>query len=950
MDRIQRFGSKDLQVESKEFAELERRQRLLGLALFGLAGPSLIFSVVTTILWLLFDAPVVVPLAGFGMQPFYLVSYWLNRRGRVRLAGSVVVVMLFVVMVWASFQVGIGHATLAGYAMVTVVAGLLVGTNAALGFSIASMVAYLATGAAQVTGRLPGAVSPAETLIIDGVALAFGSAVLAIFNRHSDREARAMLRRERAFSIALRTQRAELQRHVTELEQAGEALTASHERFVAVLDGIDADVYVADIESYEVLFANQHMREGFGDHLVGRVCFEVFRGDSEPCAHCTNDRLVDVDGDPAGVCVWEGHNLVSDRWYVNHDRAVKWTGDRLVRLQVATDITSRKRAEAEQERLLEAEHEQRLLAETLREVTLALTSRTSRAAVLDEVLHQAQRIVPYQRANIALLEKDALRVARWHGYQVSESGDAMSQPLQPLADFALDAGVVASRKPLVTADTRQEPGWQVLEGSEWIRSHLSMPICSHDRVLGLLRLDSEVEGGFSVDDVDRLEPLVNAAAIALESAQLLSATRRQADQLEALRQVSQDLIALRDLDGLLDHIVDRALQLLNGKAGGIYLCRPDEQVLEWVVARGVGSVSVGTTLRRGEGLCGKVWETGEPLIIDDYHTWPGKSAKWNEYEAGSVVGVPIQWRDEFLGVLWVSADRSIGYRYAIDDATLLSHFAAQAAVAIDNARLYEVLQQELGERERAEAVLARQAQEMAYQTMELADSNKELEQFAYVASHDLQEPLRMVTSYLKLLERRCRGQLDEDADEFIHYAVDGATRMQLLINDLLAYSRVGTQARPMEPTDCSNLLIEVLANLEVAIAESETVVTSDRLPTVMVDSVRLTQVLQNLVGNAIKFRGEERPRVHVSARQEGDEWLFSIGNNGIGIEPRHADRIFEVFQRLHSREEYPGTGIGLAICKKVVTRHGGRIWVESEPGKGSIFYFTLPVMKEHDDE
>ena len=225
---------------------------------------------------------------------------------------------------------------------------------------------------------------------------------------------------------------------------------------------------------------------------------------------------------------------------------------------------------------------------------------------------------------------------------------------------------------------------------------------------------------------------------------------------------------------------------------------------------------------------------------------------------------------------------------------------------------------------------------------ELTFSNAELEQFAYISSHDLQEPLRMITSYLQLLQRRYQGNLDEKADKYIYFAVEGASRMQNMVNDLLNFSRVTTCAREPETTNCNFILNQALSNLKLIIKENNATISHGPLPEIIVDPTQLIQVFQNIIMNGIKFHNEESPKIHIYAEEKTNEWTFSVQDNGIGIEPQHFERIFEYFKRLHKREEYPGTGMGLAICKKIIEKQGGRIWVESEPSKGSTFYFTLP--------
>jgi PAS domain S-box-containing protein len=319
-----------------------------------------------------------------------------------------------------------------------------------------------------------------------------------------------------------------------------------------------------------------------------------------------------------------------------------------------------------------------------------------------------------------------------------------------------------------------------------------------------------------------------------------------------------------------------------------------------------------------------------------------------ECEEGELVGRPFAdncCSGAIPSTPWHLLERAPNGRLAHFDAEITTQAGRLVPISISVGLVHDrrgkvigmqVVANDITERKEAEAALARQAEE-------LARSNTELQQFAYVASHDLQEPLRMMASFAQLLAKGYKGQLDADADEFIDYIVDGAAHMQQLINDLLSYARVGSRGKDFAPTDCAAVLRTVCVNLRAAIEESGAVIVADPLPTVMADETQLVQLFQNLLGNAIKFRGEKSPIISIGAERRGDDWLFRLRDNGIGIEPQYVERIFLIFQRLHGRSRYPGTGIGLAIAKKIVERHAGRIWVESEPGKGSTFCFTLPA-------
>ncbi|MFQ5735395.1 MAG: ATP-binding protein [Thermodesulfobacteriota bacterium] len=343
-------------------------------------------------------------------------------------------------------------------------------------------------------------------------------------------------------------------------------------------------------------------------------------------------------------------------------------------------------------------------------------------------------------------------------------------------------------------------------------------------------------------------------------------------------------------------------------------------------------------MRADSGPEGTVVTTGEHLHIrtlDELAALlkPESRHTLERMGTSSLLTVPLRAYGRAIGTIAV-ARSSPDEPFTEEDRLLTQDLADRASLAISNARLFNEVQQELLLRKTAEEVTRKYADA-------LERSNADLQQFAYVASHDLQEPLRMITSFLMLLSRRAGGRLDGESEGFIKKAIEGSMRMERMIKDLLDYSRVQTQPREHEKVDCEAVFKQAKENLRVAIKEENVLLTHDRLPVVIGDSAQLLHVFQNLIANAIKFRSEEQPLVHVSAREEGDEWVFYVRDNGIGISGKFKEKIFVIFQRVDEKK-YPGTGIGLAVCKKIVERHGGRIWVESEEGKGSTFYFSIP--------
>jgi len=404
------------------------------------------------------------------------------------------------------------------------------------------------------------------------------------------------------------------------------------------------------------------------------------------------------------------------------------------------------------------------------------------------------------------------------------------------------------------------------------------------------------------------------------------ALERSMRRFELLAGTAEQLLRSAELQPAVESICRRVMEYLSCQVALCFLADERSGRLRLAVALGVsrGERERIEWLDYGQGISGVAARDGRRVVAENIPAEPeGELALLCGAGLRAYACHPLEAADgRVLGTL------SFGTRdkaaFPPDDVSLMKAIGGQVAAALIR------MQGELSLRHTAE---------------ELARSNRDLEQFAYVSSHDLREPLRTVTGFVQILEDRYRDQLDARAHEYIGFAVDGARRMQQLIDDLLAYARVGS-ALSIQPGNARDSLDRALDALKGMIGESGAVITTDSMPVVHADATLLCQVFQNLVENAIKFRSADPLRIHVGARRERGGWLFRVTDNGIGMEREHGERIFVIFKRLHSREKYPGTGIGLALCKKIVERHGGRIWVESEPGRGSTFYFTLPDRTE----
>lgn len=706
---------------------------------------------------------------------------------------------------------------------------------------------------------------------------------------------------------------------VTTQKRVERALRESEQRFRAIFEtaGIGVALSTVEGELLQVNPAYQTMVGFSAEELVGRSFFDL----THP-----NDISMQVEKQKDALSKRSPQPYQLEKRYIRKDGQVIWVrtsssfiidnkGNPQYGLGLVEDITKDKQST---EALTRYAKEMTALYET----SLEINSEQDIPTLFQTIVERAANLLGSKMATLALVRPDN---------KTLEIVNVLNRPKERVG-FIINPGqgisghIIKTGQPLMISNYAEWDDRIADLPKEGVGKILGVPLKQGDRVTGVLNVFDEQVGEFSDNQIQLLSLFATYVTIVVEKAHLLEAARRRAAQFEALRQVSQDLMVLQDLETLLFQITERTLQLLGRTHGGVALYRANLDKLEWVVKIDTGLLlPTGVMLERNQGVAGKVWDTLQTVIVNDYQNWDGKLLdKPGHYAA--VIGSPIQWGADFLGVIIVTDTPKNPFTY--EDADLLTQFAVQAAVAIQNTRLYQQVQ---------------------HHNLELERSNQELQEFAYIASHDLQEPLRKIQTFGQRLESRYGNQLDKRGLDYLERMQGAASRMQTLIEDLLTFSRITTKAQPYTPVNLNQIVKDVLLDLETHIEDVNGQVNVDKLPEIEADPTQMRQLFQNLVGNALKFH---RPTVApiiciTSKKQSNGYYKISVADNGIGFDEKYTDRIFGMFQRLHSRSQYKGTGVGLAVCKKIVERHSGTITAKSKPENGAIFIITLPLKQNH---
>lgn len=601
--------------------------------------------------------------------------------------------------------------------------------------------------------------------------------------------------------------------------------------------------------------------------------------------------------------------------------------------------------------LKKASEETELLAAenaSLAEIGRIISSSLDIGEVYEGFAQQVRELIPFDRIAISLVDMQSFTFNNQYVLGVPAEGREEGTVVTLTGTMILGA-VEANEAMILQGDLEELSREYPMMVRSGLKSVLLTPIVFKNEILGVLHMRSLEESAYNSHHLDMAAKVAAQIAPAIANSQLYAQhtkaeeeAKRLALQNAAIAEIGRIITASLDIEEVYAGFAELTRRLIGFDRIVISLLSRDSDDFTnaYVIGAPVSNRDQGDMIGLKGTFTDEVIRQQRAILflpesLEETRTmFPGLLP---QYRSGlrSFISVPLIYKDATIGVLHFSSAKPNAYsEYEVAIADLI---AAQIAGAIENSHLHtETLE--------ADRVLQRQAQE-------LARSNAELEQFAYVASHDLQEPLRVIAGYVHLLEERYADKLDQDARDFIGFATDAAYRMRALIDALLQYSRVETHGNPFEKMDCNRALSEAMADLEISIGESHAEITTDRLPEIVGDHIQITHVFENLISNAIKFKKDDsQPKIHVSCGRSGDCWRISVSDNGTGIRPRYQERIFGMFKRAHKRSKYPGTGIGLALCLKIVERHGGRIWVDSQVDRGSTFHFTIPAIKETNND
>lgn len=708
----------------------------------------------------------------------------------------------------------------------------------------------------------------------------------------------------------------------------------------AVIDSMNEGIIVLDKQNRVVdlnSMARQLLNNKVPNQALGKPFAEAFEEVPELVERCRR-----ADKPNTEIEITSGH--VTGYFSINisplYDKKNHLTG----RLIILRNITQRKQAEAEREKLLALEQEQRLQAETLREVSLALASQTNLQAVLDEILHQTQRVVPYQTAHIMLLEENkTLRSAAWQGYEDFGSERLISGLVQHLDNFPMDARVIQTRQTVVIPDTTKEPHWIVQPETAWVKSHLTAPLTLQNQVLGLLRLDGNTPNQFSEKDGKVLAPLANAAAVALENARLLAAEQQRAEELASLVAASTAISASLNIRQVIQIVAEQMAKLLG--VDGCTISKWDQHT---------------HTLTLWAQYAPETWKTlpkwFEPTQLDAYpltdgvlkkarpaqlqinasNTNSAESAFMHNTGLKSMLLIPLITQDRTIGLAELMDSRSIR---VFDDReiVLIQTLANQAAIAIENAQLMSTEQKRIGQLTRARD--------------QALEANRIKSELLGRVSHELRTPLGIILGYTEMLHDSVYGDISEEQREPMQKIIDTTVNLTARVNDLLDQSQL--EAKTLKLYNQSFAPIDLIDHVQSALREqaanksvSLTFTIADDVPPFLSgDFKRLSQILNSLVENALKFTDQGQVQMRIYS-PEHDLWAMAVSDTGIGIPAEAQAHIFEPFWQLDSSatREYGGTGLGLSIVKELVELMEGRIYLESKEQQGTTFTVLLPLL------